>query len=131
MKGEITMKNTLIKLLSLTLVTVMLITMLASCGKSLSGTYSSKLELLGQSWDVTYTFKGSKVEAVSKTTFLGKVNTEECSGTYKIAENSDGSLEISFDFEEENDLFKDGTYTFSEGEDYIKIGNSQYNKEEK
>ena len=131
MKGEMTMKNTFVKLIAVAVVAVMLVATLVSCGKSLSGAYSSEVSLLGQSWDVTYTFKGSKVEAVSKTTILGQVNTNECTGTYEITENDDGSLEISFDFEEENNLFKDGTYTLTQGEDYIKIGGVQYNKADK
>lgn len=125
------MKNTLIKLLSIALVALMLVATLVSCGKSLSGAYSSKIELLGQSWDVTYTFKGSKIEAVSKATLLGKVTTEEAFGEYEITENADGSLEIEIDFEDENSLFRDGTYTLEKGEDYIKIGGVQYNKVEK
>ena len=131
MKGESTMKNTLIKLLAVAVVAVMLVATLASCGKSLSGAYSSEISLLGQSWDVTYTFKGSKVEAVSKATLLGKVTTEEAVGEYEIIENADGSLEIKIDFEDENSLFRDGTYTLEQGEDYIKIGGVQYNKVEK
>ena len=125
------MKNTLIKLLAVAVVAVMLVATLASCGKSLSGAYSSKIELLGQSWDVTYTFKGSKVEAVSKATLLGKVTTEESVGEYEIIENADGSLEIKIDFEDENSLFRDGTYTLEQGDDYIKIGGVQYNKADK
>ena len=125
------MKNTMIKLLAVALVALMLVATLVSCGKSLSGAYSSKIELLGQSWDVTYTFKGSKVEAVSKATLLGKVTTEESVGKYEIIENADGSLEIEIDFEDENSLFRDGTYTLDKGEDYIKIGGVQYNKVEK
>ena len=121
----------MIKLLAVALVALMLVATLVSCGKSLSGAYSSKIELLGQSWDVTYTFKGSKVEAVSKATLLGKVTTEESVGEYEIIENADGSLEIEIDFEDENSLFRDGTYTLDKGEDYIKIGGVQYNKVEK
>ena len=131
MKGDLTMKNTLIKLLAVVVVAVMLVATLVSCGKSLSGAYSSEVSLLGQSWDVTYTFKGSKVVAESKTTLLGQINTNECAGTYEITENADGSMEIKIDFEEENNLFKDGTYTLTQGEDYIKIGGVQYNKADK
>ena len=43
-------------------------------------------------------------------------------------ENADGSFEITFDFADETELFKDGTYTFAEGESYIKIGDSKYDK---
>ena len=122
------MKKSFKKLLTVVLTVVMLISSFAGCGKSLSGSYETELKLLGQSWKVTYTFSGKKVTAESKVTLLGNVETNTYNGTYEIAENADGSLEISFDFEEESDLFKDGTFTFTEAEDYIKIAGSQYNK---
>lgn len=122
------MRNTVKKVLVLALVAIMLVGSFAGCGKSLSGSYEAKIEFLGQSWNVTYTFSGKKVEAVSKITILGAVDTTTCVGTYEITENADGSLEITFDYEEESDLFKDGTYTLTETDEYIKIGESQYNK---
>ena len=125
------MKKSFVKVLALALVAVMLVSSLVSCGKKLSGSYEAELELFGQKWNVTYTFSGSDVEAVSKVTVLGTVKSTPASGTYEIVENSDGTMEITFDFETETDLFKDGTFTFAEGEDYIKIGTSQYQKVEK
>ena len=122
------MKKTILKAITLLLATITLVCALTSCAKRISGSYSAELEILSQSWEVTYTFKGSKVEAVSKTTFLGTITTNECNGKYEIVENEDGTFEITFDFEEENDLFKDGTYTFEEGENFIKIGGSTYTK---
>ncbi len=122
------MKKTALKVLTLSLVAVMLVCSLASCINLVFGTYDSQVELFGQKWTVTYTFKGNKVEAVSKTTILGNVNSETVEGTFKITENSDGSMEITFDFEKETDVFKDGTVTFEQGEDYIKLGNATYNK---
>ena len=122
------MKKTCSKFLTVVLVTVLLVCTLAGCGKTISGSYESELKLFGQSWNVTYTFSGKKVEAVSKVTILGNVDSNTYKGTYEIAENSDGSMEITFDFEEESDLFKDGTYTLTEGEDHIKIGEVKYNK---
>jgi len=101
---------------------------MAACGKSLSGSYESEIEIFGQSWNVTYTFKGKNVEAVSKVTILGNVQNTESTGTYELTENADGTVEISIDFETETDLFKDGTFTFEEAEEYIKIGKTQYNK---
>ena len=103
----------------------------ASCAKTLSGSYEAELSLLGQGVNVTYTFSGSKVTVTSKVTILGTVNTEEIKGTYEIAENADGSLEITFDFEEETATLRDGTYTFSEEENSIKIAGVPYNKVEK
>ena len=125
------MKRVSKKIFALVLVTVMMLGCLAGCGKTISGSYEAKLEFLGQSWNVTYTFSGKKVEAVSKVTILGNVRNEISTGTYEIIEAADGSLEITFDFEEETDLFKDSTYTFVQEESYIQIGDSQYSKVEK
>ena len=122
------MKNYLKKIVTTALVMVMLVCSMAACGKSLSGSYESEVELLGQSWNVTYTFKGKNVEAVSKVTILGNVQNTTSTGTYELVENADGTMEITIDFENETDLFKDGTFTFEEAEEYIKIGKSQYNK---
>ena len=122
------MKNYLKKIVTTALVMVMLVCSMAACGKSLSGSYGSEIELFGQSWNVTYTFKGKNVEAVSKVTILGNVQNTTSNGTYELVENADGTMEITIDFENETDLFKDGTFTFEEAEEYIKIGKSQYNK---
>ena len=125
------MKKTLVRVLTLTLVAVMLVTMLASCGKKLSGSYESEVSILGQSYNITYTFSGSKVDVVSKLTLLGKVTTTEYAGEYEIAEKDDGTMEITFTFEQDDDTVKSGTYVFEEGETFIKIGAVQYNKVEK
>lgn len=125
------MKKTILKALTLSLVAVMLICTLASCGKMISGSYDSQVELFGQKWTVTYTFTLNKVEATSKATVLGTVQSETVEGTYKITENSDGSMEITFEFEKETDVFKNETVTFEQGEDYIKLGLVTYNKVEK
>ena len=125
------MKRVSKKIFALVLATVLMLGCLAGCGKIISGSYEAKLEFLGQSWNVTYTFSGKKVEAVSKVTILGNVKNETSTGTYEITEAADGSLEITFDFEEETDLFKDSTYTFVQEESYIQIGDSQYSKIEK
>jgi hypothetical protein len=122
------MKKTILKVITLFLATITLVCTLTSCAKRISGSYSNSLNILGQSWEITYTFKGSKVEAVSKLTLAGSINTETAKGKYEIIENEDGTLEITFDFEEETDMFTDGTFTFEEGEDFIQIGGYTYNK---
>lgn len=122
------MKKTLVRILALAFIAAMMLGAMSSCAKKISGSYEGELELFGQGWRVTYTFSGSKVEAVSKFTLLGQVTTKETEGTYEITENSDGTMEITFDFEEETDLFKDGTYTFTEAEDHVKIGGIKYEK---
>ena len=122
------MKKTFVKALALTLTAVILVCTLVSCGKTVSGTYGSEIEFLGQKWEVTYKFSGKNVEAESKATVLGQVNSKTAKGTYEISENDDGTLEITFDFEEETDIFKNKTLTFSEGEDYIKLAGIEYKK---
>ena len=122
------MKKSFKKIMTVTLAMIMLVCSMTACGKSLSGSYESELEILGQSWNVTYTFKGKNVEAVSKVTILGNVQNTTSTGTYELVENADGTMEITIDFETESDLFKDGTFTFEETEEYIKIGKNQYNK---
>lgn len=122
------MKKTVSKFITVTLTMILLVCVMAACGNALSGSYASELEIFGQSWNVTYTFKGKNVEAVSKVTILGNVKNTTSTGTYELVENADGTLEITFDFADETELFKDGTFTFAEGESYIKIGDAQYDK---
>jgi hypothetical protein len=78
-----------------------------------------------------YTFKGNKVEAVNKITLLGNVSSETAEGKYEIVENADGSMEITFKFEEENNSFKNKTVTYKEGDGYIELGGVKYTKVEK
>ena len=115
------------KLLCAVLVVVMVLS-LAACGKTLKGTYEAEIggSLLG--YTATYEFSGSKVEITKKATVLGTVNTTSLEGKYEITENDDGSMEITITLESEDDEIKSGTYTFEEGEDYIKIAGIQYNK---
>ena len=121
-----------LRFVALSLILVLGIGALASCGakKVPAGSYEAELSILGQGTKVTYTFSGNKVEAVQKTTVLGMVNTETAEGTYEITENDDGTMQIAFDFED-NDVFEDKTYSYAEGEDYIKIAGVEYQKVEK
>ena len=123
------MKKTNVKLISLILAAVMLICTLASCAKKIeNGTYEAEIEFLGQSVGVSYTIGGSKIEAESKLSVLGIDKSKTAVGTYEIIEFDDGEMEIKIDYEEETDLFKDGTYSYSEGEGYIKISGIKYSK---
>ncbi len=118
-----------VKILALALVAIMLCTALVSCGKKISGEYKAlDVELLGQKASVTYTFKGNTYEKTTETTFLGQVKTETEEGTYKIVKNDDDTMEITMT---EKDAEKGNTYTFAEGEDYIKIGMMKLDKVEK
>ena len=115
------------KLMCVVLVVVMMLSLVA-CGKKLSGTYEAEIDVVLLKYTATYEFSGSKVTAVKKTTVFGTVNTVTLEGTYEIAENDDGSMEITLNFETSDDHIKSGTFTFEEGEDYIKIAGIQYNQ---
>ena len=111
------MKKT-IRVMALVLALATVLFVFAACGKTLSGTYSA--EVLGTG--ATYEFKGSKVTVTAKA--LGVV-AFEAEGTYKI----DGD-QITFTFEGDEKDAKEynGTFTFEEGDDYIKIGLVKYTK---
>jgi hypothetical protein len=110
------------KLMCVALVLVMVLS-LAACGKTLKGTYEAELDLLLVKTAVTCEFSGSKVTVTQKaSSILGNVETETFEGKYEIAENEDGTLEITFEFENEENLFGNNTYTLEQGEDYVKIG---------
>ena len=123
------MKKTNAKIISFLLVAVMLVCMLASCGQKVAaGTYEAEISVLGQSAGVTYTFKGNKIVAESAVSILGIDKSKSAEGTYEIIKYDDGDLEIKIDFDEETDIFKDGTYSYSEGDGYIKISGIKYEK---
>jgi len=116
------------KTLSLLLVCVLLvgcIFSLASCGKTLSGTYKADVVVGGTS----YTFSGSKVTLTAEV--LGFEKSFE--GTYEIAENDAGKLQITFTFGEDADSKYSGSFDFAEGKEgeteYIKIGIVKYVKQ--
>lgn len=91
---------------------------LASCG-GVSGSYTAEVEILGQGGSTTYDFHGSKVDIITKTKILGNINTETVEASYKV--NGD-EITIKTDDGEK-------TYTFEQGDGYIKIAGIQYNKD--
>lgn len=122
------MRNSIAKKCALSLAVLALCSLTACAKKGPSGSYESEVELLGQRWSVTYTFKGNKVEAESKLEFLGSVTTQNASGTVELTEKEDGSMEITLDFEPENGIFQDETLTYAEGENHIELGGVTYTK---
>ena len=98
---------------------------LTACSKILNGKY----ELDAVVGSKTYDFSLTKVTITYE--LLGKDTTIE--GKYKIAENDDGDLEITFTFEDEEKA-EDyaGTFSFAKGKEgdteYIKIGGVKYTK---
>ena len=115
------MKRILSFVLALTLVLGVVFSM-ASCGKLLSGKYKSGI--------TTYEFAGNKATVTYE--LFGFQKSIE--GTYKIAENEEGDMTITFTFEGEEEGSDDyaGEFAFAEGtengEDYIKIGLIKYTK---
>ena len=124
------MKKTFVRFFALALVAVMMVCTLASCAKKLSGSYVAEVggELAG--YTATYTFSGKNVNVKKEATIAGFSKTTELAGTYEIAENENGELEITLSFETDDDEIKSGTFAFSEGEEngveYIKIGVVKY-----
>ncbi len=117
------------KIISSLLVCVLLVSCvfaLASCGNKLNGKY----ELDAAVASTSYEFSGKKVVVTYEV--LGFEKSIE--GKYKIAENDEGELEITFTFAddaEDADKYK-GTYSFAEGKEgdkeYIKIAGIKYVK---
>ena len=126
------MKKTFVRIVALSLIAVMMVCALASCAKTISGTYEMKADAVVASYTATYTFSGKKVTAVKTTGIAGFEKTTELKGTYEITEDDDGELQITLKFETEDDDVKSGTFPFSEGEEdgvkYIKIAGIKYNK---
>ena len=122
----------LVRILSITLVAVMLCATLASCGK-VSGAYAAELDLAVAKTKVTYDFGafGKVTITTEGSSILGNSETKTFEGKYKVTEKDDGKMEITFTYEADDDTVKSGTYSFEEGEDYIKINGIQYKKVEK
>lgn len=98
---------------------------LASCGKRLSGTYAGKLEVAGQSAEMSFTFKGNKVTMETKGTVLGITTSTSLEGTYEIEDDK-----ITITYEEDGKSVTD-TMTFEKGKDFIKLDGIQFDKVKK
>ena len=123
----------LTKVIALVVVAAMLCLALASCGKTLSGTYTAGGDIGGLAGAKTsYTFSGSKVTVSVTTTLLGSQNTTEYEGKYEIEEAKDGSMTIKFTFEDSDAKEYTGEYKFAEDKDAktITIGVITYTKAE-
>ena len=123
------MKKTL-KIMALVMAALMLCLALTSCGKKLSGKYKGEIDVLVASYEVVYEFKGNNVTVTRQLkSVLGNADPVEIKGTYEITEAADGDLQITFEYEKDDDeVVKGGTFDFEEGEDYIKIGVAKYSK---
>ena len=103
------------KVIAIVLVLATLVCVFASCGKKLKGKYTGEINLVVAKYQVTYNFSGSKVTVTHTTSnFLTGSDTTTVEGKYEIAE-SDNGMEITFTFENEDDVAKSATYSFEEG----------------
>ena len=117
------MKKTILKIVALSLVAVMMCALLASCGKTLSGTYSAKLDVAVASSETSYTFSGKKVTIKVASGIAGFEKTVESEGTYKI----DGD-KITFTFDGDGADYS-GSVPFEKTDDGIKIAGIEYKKQ--
>ena len=95
---------------------------LASCGNFLMGKYELDIGLA----EVEYEFALINKVTVTVEPIIGDDYVIE--GTYKIGENEDGETVITLTFEKDSDEVKSGTFSFSQSDDYIKIGGVKYEK---
>ncbi len=105
--------KTAIKLIALSLVLVMSVMMLASCG-ALSGKYEAGMDGL----KITYEFSGNKIKATSE--IGGATTTIE--GTYEI---KDDKIIVTY---EEDGKSVTNESDFEKGDDYIKIDGMKFDK---
>ena len=122
------MKKT-VRILSVLLALLMVTCMLASCGKTIKGTYSAEVDVLILKYTATYEFSGKNVTVTRVVNpLIGDAQTFTIEGTYEIIKNDDDTMDIKFEFKTDDDYIKSGTFDFEQGEDYIKIGAVKYNK---
>lgn len=121
------MKKTIVRALAFVLICAALCTAFASCGKTISGTYSA--EALGTG--ATMTFKGSQITTTYKA--LGSV-VYTVEGKYEI---KDGNITITYEGDKADEAKEySGTFSFEEGKNddgkqYIKIGLVTYTRTDK
>lgn len=107
------MKKT-IRILALTMALLMVAVVFASCAKTLSGTYTGEADLFGLAGaTVTYKFSGSNVTITSTGKLLGMEKTETKEAKYEITEKDDGTMSITFTYDDG----KTETQTFKEDKD--------------
>ena len=97
---------------------------LASCEKTLAGTY----EGTGFGFTTSYTFKGDDVNIK----YSAGGFSYSFDGKYEIKDNDEGKTVIVFTFGDEGAARYEGEFDFAQGTEdgksYIKIGGAQYKK---
>lgn len=118
-----------IRITAVALLVVMLTLALASCAKTISGSYKGVLgntSIIGT--EVVYTFSGNKVTIESTSGVAGFEKTTEFEGTYEIFTEEDVEY-IKFTFEDDDADSYNTKVTFEETEDGIKLGGIEYKKQ--
>lgn len=118
------MKKTLVRVLTLTLVAAMLVTMLVSCGGVPAGEYVAGDTSITKTY-TKYTFKGSNVTA--EVYVLGKKQDASFEGKYKV---KDGEITFTYEDKDGNEKTTDPV-AYKENEDgSIEIGVIKFTKVE-
>ena len=124
------MKKT-VRLLAVLMIVAMLSVSLASCSNTLSGKYSSTVDIALYKETTTYEFGlfGSVTRTVVKEVIGSDPETTETKGKYEIAEDQDDpdKLVIIFEFEGEERTTKSFVQGTEGDVKYIKIGGVQHN----
>lgn len=129
--------KTMTRVVAVALVAVVMCMMLASCGNTLSGSYSATYESEGifglgkGTYTTTYEFKGNKVVRTDDVTMGGSTTTTVTNGTYEIKDDQiiftwDKNVETN---ENGDSVVSTNKYEFSKGDDFIYIGDRKYTKD--
>lgn len=124
------------RILAILMMIAVLTISLASCAKTLKGSYSNTLGSGSAGVTTTYTFDGNKF---TKTVVMGigtLSNTTKTEGTYEITEDPENSDQLVIVFTvTDGDNTTTKSCSLVEGEEngvkYIKIDGAQFNKDEK
>lgn len=128
--------KTMTRVVAVALVAVVMCMMLASCGNTLSGSYSATYESNGifglgaGTYTTTYEFKGNKVVRTDDVTVGGKTTTTVTNGTYEIKDDQiiftwDKNVETN---ENGDSVVSTNKYEFTKGDDCIIIDKTKYDK---
>ena len=122
------------KIISTILVCVLLlgcVMSLSSCGKMLMGKYEADVDAIVAGGKVVYEFTPFGYTKTTTTEVLGFEKSSVEEGKYKIAENDEGELTITFTYEVDGEE-KTESVAFSQGEEdgvkYVKLGIVKYTK---
>ena len=104
---------------------------LSSCGKMLTGKYEAEVDAIVAGGNVVYEFTPFGYTKTTTTEVLGFEKSSVEEGKYKIAENDEGELTITFTYEVDGEE-KTESVAFSQGEEngvkYIKLGLVKFTK---